>query len=222
MTSSQTTEESGQEGENPPNDSLPKRTDYLPEKRDELATVVQQLEEVIRIKELCIDRLTKELNDARDQSALLEGQSAKSLDLKEDRIEELEEALRESVRITADREVALDAETQHRTILDQKVSIVSLIDTESYQHFFFFYWSKIILFYCVQVGQLEQRLQSMHNAKSLKCHQCRPNRLKLQELQSRLSQLLAERRGHLHELFDMKYVQQCFSQKLDCYCLTER
>lgn len=174
MTSSQTTEESGQEGENPPNDSLPKRTDYLPEKRDELATVVQQLEEVIRIKELCIDRLTKELNDARDQSALLEGQSAKSLDLKEDRIEELEEALRESVRITADREVALDAETQHRTILDQKV------------------------------GQLEQRLQSMHNAKSLKCHQCRPNRLKLQELQSRLSQLLAERRGHLHELFDMK------------------
>lgn len=148
MTSSQTTEESGQEGENPPNDSLPKRTDYLPEKRDELATVVQQLEEVIRIKELCIDRLTKELNDARDQSALLEGQSAKSLDLKEDRIEELEEALRESVRITADREVALDAETQHRTILDQKVSIVSLIDTESYQHFFFLLIKDNVLLLC--------------------------------------------------------------------------
>jgi hypothetical protein len=51
----------------------------------------------------------------------LEVQREKSLGLKEDRIEELEEALRESVRITADREVALDAETQQRTILDQKV-----------------------------------------------------------------------------------------------------
>lgn len=42
---------------------------------------------------------------------------------KEDRIEELEEALRESVRITADREVALDAEIQLKTKLDEKVTL---------------------------------------------------------------------------------------------------
>jgi ELKS/RAB6-interacting/CAST family protein 1 len=98
-----------------------KREDWLSQRKDELEDVIQQLEEVIRIKEFAIDRLTKELGDVRDQSALLEGQRTRSLDQKEDRIEELEEALRESVRITADREVALDAETQQRTILDQKV-----------------------------------------------------------------------------------------------------
>ena len=119
MTSRQTTEKSDQG--NSSDASMWKREDLLPEKKDELEDVIQQLEEVIRIKEFAIDRLTKELSDVRDQSTLLEGQRAKSLDLKEDRIEELEEALRESVRITADREVALDAETQQRTILDQKV-----------------------------------------------------------------------------------------------------
>ena len=121
MTSGQTTEESEQEQGNPSDASMRKRKDWLSEKKDELEDVIQQLEEVIRIKEFAIDRLTKELSDVRDQSALLEGQREKSLDQKEDRIEELEEALRESVRITADREVALDAETQQRTMLDQKV-----------------------------------------------------------------------------------------------------
>ncbi len=78
----------------------------------QLESVIQQLEQVIRIKEQTIDRLTSELSDARDQSAQLEGQKNRTLTLKDDRIEELEEALRESVRITADREVALDSETQ--------------------------------------------------------------------------------------------------------------
>lgn len=89
--------------------------------KDQLESVIQQLEEVIRIKEQAIDRLTMELSEAKDQSIQLEGKTNKCLALKEDRIEELEEALRESVRITADREVALDAETQQRTLLDQKV-----------------------------------------------------------------------------------------------------
>lgn len=119
MTSAQTTEESDQG--NSSDATVQKREDWLSQKKDELEDVIQQLEEVIRTKEFAIDRLTKELGDVRDQSALLEGQRTRSLDQKEDRIEELEEALRESVRITADREVALDAETQQRTILDQKV-----------------------------------------------------------------------------------------------------
>ena len=57
----------------------------------------------------------------------------------------------------------------------------------------------------LQVGHLEQRLQSLQNAQSLKCSQCRPNKQRLQELELRLSNLLAERRSHLHELFDMKF-----------------
>ena len=125
MASPQTAEESDQG--NPPDASMQNREDWPSEKKDELEDVIQQLEEVIRTKEFAIDRLTKELRDARDQSALLEGQRARSLDQKEDRIEELEEALRESVRITADREVALDAETQQRTILDQKVFLISVV-----------------------------------------------------------------------------------------------
>ena len=40
---------------------------------------------------------------------------------KDDRIEELEEALRESVRITADREMALHNETQLRIQISEKV-----------------------------------------------------------------------------------------------------
>lgn len=81
----------------------------------------QQLEEVIRIKEEAVDRLTNELSRARERFAQLDNQKNASLAEKDDRIEELEEALRESVRITADREVALDAETQQRSLLNQKV-----------------------------------------------------------------------------------------------------
>lgn len=81
----------------------------------------QQLEQVIRIKEEAVDRLTNELSRARERFAQLDNQKNASLAEKDDRIEELEEALRESVRITADREVALDAETQQRSLLNQKV-----------------------------------------------------------------------------------------------------
>jgi len=69
---------------------------------------------------------------------------------------------------------ALDAETKHR---------VELAD---------------------RIGRLEQRLLSLQNAQSLKCPVCRPNWQRRQELESRLNRLLAERRAHLHELFDMK------------------
>ena len=61
------------------------------------------------------EELVREL---KDRSALWERMSKE----KEDRIEELEEALRESVRITAEREVALDAESQKKRKIDEKVS----------------------------------------------------------------------------------------------------
>ena len=57
-----------------------------------------------------------------------------------------------------------------------------------------------------KVVRLEQRLESLQNAQSLKCSECRPNRRRVDDLQKRLDQLLSERRSHLHELFDMKYL----------------
>ena len=65
-----------------------------------------------------------------------------------------------------------------------------------------------VFLFLVKVARLEQRLQSLQNAQSLKCSQCQPNRQRLHESKTRLDQLLAERRSHLHELFDMKCVNQ--------------
>lgn len=70
-----------------------------------------------------MSRLTSELREASQRAAQLDHQKNSSLAEKDDRIEELEEALRESVRITADRELALDAETQQRILLNQKVLV---------------------------------------------------------------------------------------------------
>ena len=72
---------------------------------------VRQLENVIRDLRETIDRLTSELDEARREVV---GQRENERAESEGRIEELEEALRESVRITADRELALDAELQRR------------------------------------------------------------------------------------------------------------
>ena len=81
---------------------------------------VRRLENVIRELRETVDRLASELDERRENT--------------DERVEELEEALRESVRITADREVALDAEVQRRNQLDEKVlepknfASVSLLD----------------------------------------------------------------------------------------------
>lgn len=52
-----------------------------------------------------------------------------SLRLKEERIEELEEALRESVQITAEREVVLAQEEQARTQSEKQVRSISIANT---------------------------------------------------------------------------------------------
>lgn len=134
------------------------------------SSTILHLKEEIKKKEDIIAQLTHEMADFKKEYLLAQNRYSE----KDDRIEELEEALRESVRITAEREVALDGETAIR------------IKSEE------------------EIRRLEQRLQSTQNAQSLKCHHCRPNRQRLQELEIRLSKLLAERREHLHELFEMK------------------
>lgn len=81
----------------------------------ELKMATQNLEEILREKENTIEMLKQdEINHSTQCQHLSE---------KENRIEELEEALRESVRITADREMALDAETREKRTMDEKVQM---------------------------------------------------------------------------------------------------
>jgi len=147
-------------------DHLKEVTEKLEHLTEKVASKTAQLQRVERQLELKAEEF-RQLQE--DQSARI---SASQKD--DDRIEELEEALRESVRITADRELALHSETQQRMQISEKV------------------------------GRLEQRLESLQNASNLKCSDCRPNRRRVGDLQDRLDQLLAERSSHLRELFDMK------------------
>ncbi|CAG2064460.1 unnamed protein product, partial [Timema podura] len=55
-----------------------------------------------------------------------------------------------------------------------------------------------------KVGKLEQRLLSLQTAHALRCSTCRPLLTRLQDLERRLTQLLAERRDHLQDLTRMK------------------
>lgn len=71
-----------------------------------------------------LEMKAEELHQLQEDQKRNEG-SARSLNIsasqKDDRIEELEEALRESVRITADREMVLHNETQLRMQISDKV-----------------------------------------------------------------------------------------------------
>lgn len=94
--------------------------------------------------------------------------------MKNDRIEELEEALRESVRITADREKILQDEQMNRKHIMEKV------------------------------GKLEQRLLSLQNAHALRCSICRPLVTRFKKMEKRLVHVLSERRKQLQDLARMK------------------
>lgn len=94
--------------------------------------------------------------------------------MKNDRIEELEEALRESVRITADRENLLQEEQMNRKHIMEKV------------------------------GKLEQRLLSLQNAHALRCSICRPLVTRFKKMEKRLVHVLSERRKQLQDLARMK------------------
>lgn len=66
----------------------------------------------------------------------------------------------------------------------------------------------------MQVGKLEQRLLSLQTAHALRCSTCRPLLTRQQDLERRLTQLLAERRGHLQDLAQMKYVHMILTVNL--------
>lgn len=91
-----------------------------------------------------------------------------------ERIEELEEALRESVRITAQREIAVADKQSFLEAADEKIKSL----------------------------QSEVRgLQKAHNAR---CTNCPPLKVKLIDVEKKLEKLISERKLHLEQLFEMK------------------
>lgn len=141
-------------------------------------------ETVELLKELSVkeSRITDLENDVAElEQALTERGSMAELEelvevvkMKNDRIEELEEALRESVRITADREKILQDEQMNRKHIMEKV------------------------------GKLEQRLLSLQNAHALRCSICRPLVTRFKKMEKRLVHVLSERRKQLQDLARMK------------------
>ena len=85
------------------------------------------LEHQLQLKDEHVHQLSRDLAQLRHWQQLIADKDSTDddednlLSDKEERIEELEEALRESVRITADREMALHAETQLRMQISEKV-----------------------------------------------------------------------------------------------------
>lgn len=82
--------------------------------------------------------------------------------------------MRESVRITAEREVALDDQQTCCKVAEERVM------------------------------KLEHRLKSLQNACNLRCTNCPETKERLAAQESQLTKLLAERRTALEELFEMK------------------
>ncbi|KAJ6660010.1 hypothetical protein lerEdw1_018208 [Lerista edwardsae] len=114
-----------------------------------------------------------------------------SLHKKDDRIEELEEALRESVQITAEREMVLAQEESARTHAEKQVEELMMA-----------------------MEKVKQELESM-KAKLSSTQQS------LAEKETHLTNLRAERRKHLEEVLEMKYVFVSLSAANDHLLLSD-
>lgn len=98
---------------------------YLVEALEKLtdSSIIHHLKEDIKSKEEIIINLTNDVKILNEECLILQKRLDQTKNLDKDRIEELEEALRESVRITAEREVALDGETVKRIKAEEEVII---------------------------------------------------------------------------------------------------
>lgn len=112
---------------------------------------------------------------------------------KDSRISNLEDALRETMQLSTQRESVLHEEQTRRKQILEKVS------------------------------KLEQRLLSLQAAQATRCHLCRPYVAKVAAIELKLSQLVAERKQHLQELAHMKYVYPIvvFSDRNKRFCRRE-
>ncbi|XP_075458495.1 ELKS/Rab6-interacting/CAST family member 1 isoform X8 [Ascaphus truei] len=111
---------------------------------------------------------------------------------KDERIEELEEALRESVQITAEREMVLAQEESARTNYEKQLSFEKVHEATDPA----FKWSKVEEL-MLAMEKVKQELESM-KAKLSSTQQS------LAEKEVHLTSLRAERRKHLEEVLEMK------------------
>lgn len=122
-----------------------------------------------------LERNIIELEQGIDQEEMAELEELINVvKLKDERIEELEEALRESVRMTAEKEAALEKEEMARRLLTEKLR------------------------------KMDQRLTSFQSTHVLRCYICRPLANKVKKLESRLIHVFSERRKQLQDLARMK------------------
>ncbi|CAM1327189.1 ERC1 (predicted) [Pycnogonum litorale] len=137
---------------------------------------ISKLEEELKVsaeKANEMDELETELETLK--SMPYGSESAHDLEVKNERIEELEEALRESVRITADREV----------LILQYENIMREMETK--------------------VGKLQAELRSLKNVQNARCTSCPELKNQLRKIENKLNFLLSERQTHLTEMFDVKH-----------------
>ncbi|CAG2169715.1 unnamed protein product [Oppiella nova] len=98
----------------------------------------------------------------------------KIIEFQSDRIEELEEALRESVRITAHKEYEMEGKDLCLQRAEQ------------------------------QVEKLMSDMRAMNKVANATCTNCPQLKVYLDQIEGRLKKLLVERNQHLNEMFDMK------------------
>ncbi|XP_014913398.1 ELKS/Rab6-interacting/CAST family member 1-like isoform X1 [Poecilia latipinna] len=135
-------------------------------------------------------RLMEEARKREDN--LSESSQQDTLRQKSERIEELEEALRESVQITAEREMVLAQEEAARSLQERQHSLKPMHES-NLSHF---KWSKMEELLGA-MEKVKQELESMR-AKLASTQQS------LCEKEAHLTTLRAERRKHLEEVLEMK------------------
>lgn len=176
--------------------------------------------------------VSKGKNNNRDSNGELSfDELEKILDLvhsKEDRILELENALRESVTIVEEREAVLQEEEARRKQIMEKVRNYQWRDflgptednLEAPKNLLYFLGAskgegpfrplpiieEVLLLdkICFKVSKLEQRLLSLQSAQAMKCHSCKPLVSRLRKLESSWENIVADRRKHLKDIAAMK------------------
>uniref|UniRef100_A0A8C2DWV6 ELKS/RAB6-interacting/CAST family member 1a n=2 Tax=Cyprinidae TaxID=7953 RepID=A0A8C2DWV6_CYPCA len=133
----------------------------------------------------------RNVNDGPQQPCLPQ----ESLRQKAERIEELEEALRESVQITAEREMVLAQEEAARNHQEKQVNTTRHTTSES------------TITFCSCLKKMEELLGAMEKVKleleSMKAKMSSTQQ-SLAEKEAHLTTLRAERRRHLEEVLEMK------------------
>lgn len=155
---------------------------------DEKNAIINELEE--RLRKISHNRANCDKDDLQELNDLLD-----VIGTKENRIGELENALRESVQICTEREVVLQQEEHKRKKIMEKVRI------NAFKYIFKYFYVTSLL---IQVSKLEQRLLSLQAAQAMRCHSCRPIVSRMNNMEMKLTRLTAERKENLQELANMK------------------